>query len=251
MLTGARGNEGISWTGNIFSQPLTTQLRVLGGKRWLRQSLRRHIPRQGGRSFRRYRIAKQWQSTAVNPSLVARLDLIARYLDEEDERNAGSHLVQRSYSRYLGATHQGASQAEMGVAAGIEMRDPTGDPRVLGFCYSVPERIFRDPVTGSDRWLIREAMQGRLPDAVRLNRRRGRQAADLVPRLRNSAAAVETALAEIERGPASACVNADALRHAWQKVRAEDTPEAFLLAVSVLARGIMAGLFVNGFGTQW
>jgi asparagine synthase (glutamine-hydrolysing) len=251
MLTGARGNEGISWTGNIFSQPLTTQLRVLGGKHWLRQSLRRNIPGRSGRTFRRYRTAKQWQATAVNPDLVGRLDLIARYLDEQDERNAESHLIQRTYGRYLGATHQGASQAEMGAAAGIEMRDPTGDPRILAFCYSVPERIFRDPVTGSDRWLIREAMQGRLPDAVRLNRRRGRQAADLVPRLRNSAAAVETALAEIERGPASAFVSVAALRRAWKRVRIEDTPDAFLLSVSVLTRGIMAGLFVNGFGTQW
>ena len=61
----------------------------------------------------------------------------------------------------------------------------------------MPDRIFVDSQSGLDRWLIREAMAGTLPDDVRLNRQRGLQAADLVPRLRASAAEVETALAEV------------------------------------------------------
>jgi asparagine synthase (glutamine-hydrolysing) len=139
----------------------------------------------------------------------------------------------------------------MGAAAGLEIRDPTADARVLSFCCSVPDTVFMDPQTGLDRWLIREAMKRRLPDSVRLNRRRGRQAADLVPRLRQSAAEVESALAEVESGPAAEYVSVPAMRAAWHRVRTEDTPEAFQLAVTVLTRGIMAGFFVNGFGRKW
>jgi asparagine synthase (glutamine-hydrolysing) len=83
---------------------------------------------------------------------------------------------------------------------------------------------------------------------VRLNRRRGRQAADLVPRLRTSADEVERALTEIENGPGAEYVSVPAMRAVWRRVGAEDSPHTLKLAVTVLTRGIMAGLFVNGFG---
>jgi asparagine synthase (glutamine-hydrolysing) len=150
-----------------------------------------------------------------------------------------------------GESFSGAAQAELGAATGLEIRDPTVDTRVLTFCFSVPDRIFIDPQTRLDRWLIREAMKDRLPDIVRLNRRRGLQAADLVPRLRNSAEELERALGEIEGGPAAEYVCIPAMRAAWDTVRTGESPAAHRLAVCVLTRGIMAGLFVNGFGTRW
>jgi asparagine synthase (glutamine-hydrolysing) len=117
--------------------------------------------------------------------------------------------------------------------------------RVIQFVLSVPDRIFIDPATGSDRWLIREAMKGRLPDEVRLNRLRGRQAGDLVPRLRATGAEVETALDELDGGPAAGYVDVPYMREVWTMIQREDTPDAFRKAVSVLTRGIMGGLHVN------
>jgi asparagine synthase (glutamine-hydrolysing) len=35
------------------------------------------------------------------------------------------------------------------------------------------------------------------------------------------------------------------MRDVWRMIQREDTPEAFSKAVTVLTRGIMAGLFVN------
>ena len=104
-----------------------------------------------------------------------------------------------------------------------------------------------DPESGLDRLLIRAAMKDRLPDEVRLNRRRGRQAGDLVPRLRASSDEVETALEELARGPAAAYVDVPHIRDVWKMIQAEDTPEAFRSSVTVLTRGIMAGMFVNEF----
>ena len=115
------------------------------------------------------------------------------------------------------------------------------------FTLSVPDHIFIDPETGMDRWLIREAMKDRLPDAVRLNRQRGRQAGDLVPRLRACANEVETALDEIARGPAAEYVDVTYMREVWQMIQTQDTPQAFFKSITVLTRGIMAGLWVNGF----
>jgi len=248
LLTGNRGNEGISWTGNFSSQPRSVQIRGLGWRRWLRATIRRRVQSP----LHRYRVKQQqWRNTAIHPDFANRLDLTNRYLADQEAITARQGLRNRSFVPNPGAIIEGASQAEMGAACGFEIRDPTADARVLAFCYSVPDRIFIDPESGLDRWLIREAMKGRLPESVRMNRRRGRQAADLVPRLRNSAAAVEGALAEIEGGPAAEYVSVPAMREVWEKVRREDTHEAFRLAASLLTIGIMAGLFVNGFGTEW
>jgi asparagine synthase (glutamine-hydrolysing) len=90
-------------------------------------------------------------------------------------------------------------------------------------------------------------MKGRLPDEVRLNRRRGRQAGDLVPRLRASAAEVDNALEELACGPATEYVDVPYMRQVWQMIQTQDTPEVFHKAVTVLTRGVMAGLFVNRF----
>jgi len=111
----------------------------------------------------------------------------------------------------------------------------------------VPDHIFIDPKTRVNRWLIREAMKGRLPEEVRLNRKRGRQSGDLVPRLRASAGEVESSLNELEHGPAAIYVDVDYMRKVWRMIQTEDTVEAFLKSITILTRGIMAGLFVNKF----
>ena len=141
----------------------------------------------------------------------------------------------------------GSFYAELSLAHGVEMRDPTADARVLAFTFSVPDHIFIDPTSVTDRWLIRETMKGRLPDEVRLNTRRGRQAADLVPRLRASALEVEHTLDEIANGPASEYLNIAHMRDTWLYIQQNNTPDAYNKAVSILTRGIMAGLFVNRF----
>ena len=252
LLTGQAGNNGISWPGRVFSQPVPVQIRILGWRRWLRQSARWHMPRRMWQPLRRWKVKRRsWSDTAISPAFARRLDLMTRYLDDLD-----GQPVQPLWERFLGASpggasFLGASQAESAAAFGLEIRDPTADARVLKFCFSVPDKIFIDPESGVDRWLIREAMKNRLPESVRMNRHRGRQAGDLVPRLRSSASAVESALAEIERGPGAEYVSVPAMRDAWAKIRIEDTPGSFALASAVLARGIMAGFFVNGFGTEW
>ncbi|MFN0182028.1 MAG: asparagine synthetase B family protein [Gemmatimonadales bacterium] len=59
---------------------------------------------------------------------------------------------------------------------GVDTRDPTADPRVVGYTLSVPpQQLLRGGMT---RALIRRAMDGYLPDQVRLRRTRGAQSGD-------------------------------------------------------------------------
>lgn len=254
LLTGQMGNAGGSWTGELASQPLAFQLRKLGWHKWASESvnrtglwLRPTMP-PGVLAARRRRIdLRQWcRESAIHPDLARRLNLPERRWS--DSEGAGLRTPrQRRYDILMpGRSHGGALHAELGAAYGLDVRDPTGDARVLTFALSVPDHIFMDPGTGLDRWLIREAMKDRLPDQVRLNRKRGRQAGDLVPRLRACAAEVDCALDEMRRGPAAEYVDVPFMQETWGVIQTQDTPEAFSKAFVILTRGIMAGLFVNG-----
>ena len=256
ILTGAAGNPGISWTGDIFSQSLGVQLYNLGWRGW--------VTAQGGKTknriiradpfgivtaLKRNRMEKRewWRKSAIHPDFAHRMRLLDHLLSTPSERPRITPREQRLGIIQPGKLCSGAIMANIGATHGLEFRDPTADARVLAFTLSVPDQVFMDPASGLDRWLIREAMKGRLPDEVRLNRRRGRQSGDLVLRLRSCADEVETALNELATGPSAAYLDVPYMRQIWQMVKTEDTPQAFYKSIIILTRGICAGLFINGF----
>jgi len=259
LLSGMTGNPGISWTGDIFSQPWSFLLSHVARRTLAsalieraKQSMKSVLPIRWVTAWQQQRLEyKQWhRRTAIHPIFAQRIRLLERRLHDPDERLARNPMEQRTRILMPGRSINGAYETELGSAHGLEIRDPTADARVIDFAFSVPDSIFMDPKTGIDRWLIREAMKGRLPDEVRLNRNRGRQAGDIVPRLRACAAEVEGVLDELAHGPAAEYVDVDYMRQVWQVVRFEDTKEAFVVAKQILLRGIMVGLFVNSFHEQ-
>jgi asparagine synthase (glutamine-hydrolysing) len=252
LLTGQHGNTSISWRGEILCQPFPVQLRRLGWRGCLRQNVEARLPTIAARALHARRRARHWSRySAVHPRFARRIGLLERLRHAPDAYPRRGPRCVRTGILLPGESFDGAVHAELGAAAGLEIRDPTADARVQSFCFSVPETVFIDPATGLDRWLIREAMKGRLPDVVRLNRRTGLQAGDLVARLRHFPGDMEGALSEISSGPGADYVDVSRMRDVWDQIGrstdAEDTPELFRLAVSVLTRGIMAGLFVNRF----
>jgi asparagine synthase (glutamine-hydrolysing) len=259
LLTGAAGNAGISWTGDLSSQSwsflhshfewLTILKRIIG---MTKQKLKYALPTEILAGVHQKRLEQlQWhRRSAINPDFAKRIRVLEQFLHDPREQPPRNPREQRARILMLGRSATGTYTAEIGAWHGVEMRDPTADARVLEYVLAVPDHIFMDPQTGIDRWLIREAMKGRLPDEVRLNRNRGRQAADMVPRLRACAADVEEALEELRRGPAAEFVDVDHMRRVWSMIRTKDTPEANDMSKKIILRGIMAGLFVNGFYEQ-
>ena len=194
----------------------------------------------------RARRASGWLAgTALNPDLAQRLDVAGRSAEQFDQSPQYDTPLSARY-RILkpGRSLLGSLVAELGAGEAIDVRDPTSDVRVLSFCLGLPDRLYTDPASGLDRMVVRAAMAGRLPDDVRLNRRRGRQAADLVLRLRAERDVVEACLDRLENSPAAGYVSLPALRAAWANALSSDSPPALAGAASVLARGLMAGLFV-------
>jgi asparagine synthase (glutamine-hydrolysing) len=249
VLNGQMGNGGVSWIGDIYSQSLHYQLQLLGWRRWLMQQIKRTAPTKLLRAYRR----RKWQQlkwckfSAIHPDFASRLNLLELRLSDMDDLLRMTPKEQMITYFRPGRCNVGAVHAEIAAAYGLEVRDPTADVRVMAFTYSIPDHIFRDPDTMQNRWIIREAMKGYLPDEVRLNSRFGRQAADRVLRLRACATEVEAALTELAQGPAASYVDVANMCQVWEKIQKEFTPETFVQSGTIILRGIMAGLFVNHF----
>jgi len=144
------------------------------------------------------------------------------------------------------STTIGALWLESGAAYGMEVRDPTLDQRLVEFCLALPnDQYFRQ---GQDRSLIRRAMQGLLPDQVRLNQTKGLQAADIGYRVVAHGAEIEAALQRL-RGSELARQVLDlgrmeaVLTSLQQGVTRANSSDCG----TILLRGLMSGLFLLRF----
>lgn len=61
-------------------------------------------------------------------------------------------------------TYIGAMETKLGLAAGIVLRDPTRDSRMVSFCYHLPYKYFA--YQGEPRWLIRGNCKDILPPCL-------------------------------------------------------------------------------------
>lgn len=133
---------------------------------------------------------------------------------------------------------------------GIETRDPTGDQRVIEYCFSVPGSQYLHH--GVTRSLIRRAMAGRLPDQVRNRTTIGGQSSDWtewLPSLRAPFAAELDLLDHSET--AKRCLDLPRLRglvEQWPSNLGSQHRNDYLL---LLPRGIMMGRFIRWFATTY
>jgi asparagine synthase (glutamine-hydrolysing) len=131
---------------------------------------------------------------------------------------------------------------------GVDIRDPTADPRVAEFCLSLPEDQYCR--SGVSRWLIRRAMADRLPAEILTSRRNGTPAADWFARRGGARARVCDELAVLERNEtARAVLDLPRMRRLADRM---DQPPAgqeqhtFDYSL-VLQRGLMVGRFLRWF----
>jgi len=198
MLCGDMGNIGMSNDG----RGLLAELVVKG--RWLR--LLREIGSSGHRwrhMLRHYTVApflptsffckyKQWsrganppwyEYSAVNPDFAFRSGIVDRaareYLPFDVPRRRDSKLTR--INEFHNFCETADWYAKVRATFGIDTRTPAFDRRLIEFCIGVPNDQYRR--NGNERWLIKRAMQGRLPQLVLSNAKNGDQAADWFRRL--------------------------------------------------------------------
>lgn len=252
MLTGEMGNLTISYEGwGVFTELLLTGrwLRLFSeigssGYRWRRHFRQQMVgPLIPAPLFRRY---KQWRRggnppwydySLIRPEFAAGSGVIDRAargtmpFDAPRTRNwrLGRIKALRGYCE--------AADIFAKIRAGfrLDIRAPACDRRIVEFCIGIPEdQYLRE---GRDRWLIRRAMDGRLPSIVRNQKKSGAQAADWFPRLTRAQNHIAEEVQRLAENPEVASIldmpRLKAILGSWpDRQPAEYTPaESHLLAV--------------------
>jgi asparagine synthase (glutamine-hydrolysing) len=147
-------------------------------------------------------------------------------------------MIIRPGQEIVGSIWQG-----LGAGADLELRDPAYDRRIIELCLAIPDdQYHRD---GRDRWLIRRAMHGYLPEELLWEQRRGLQAADLGHRLRASRSEVRDLLGELDRCEAArAVLDLERMRRAARSLDGKVEAGQRVDHEQVLMRGLGAGLFL-------
>lgn len=83
----------------------------------------------------------------------------------------------------------------------VQKLDPTADIRIIEHCLAIPNQFFFNEKK-EGRQVIRKMMEGRLPDKVLFEQRRGHQAADIFSRFVSEIDRVESYYQRFEKNPA-------------------------------------------------
>jgi asparagine synthase (glutamine-hydrolysing) len=190
ILTGGAGNATISW-----GSSLPYMLSLYRSGRWLRLFRECWSVARPQRSPLRalYRLSRQLMFKSeerpfkihalspINPDFAGRTAVAERVRDDPSKL-LDSYEARQDLLSPADFSHMGVIDTKLGLAHQMAWRDPTMDRRVIEFCLSVPEGQYVRG--GRERYLIRRAMAGIIPDKVRLNETvRGAQAADWAQRL--------------------------------------------------------------------
>ena len=246
LLTGQGGNATISWTGAPELGSLPKRMQHQGWKTGIKSIL----PAPLLRAIQLMRLHQiSWQGTAINPAFANRLELAKQWIEVESNRHEVPYRWRTPIDKRMSIIKPGRSLAcslwdEMGAAFGLEVRDPTFDKRVMAYTLSIPDHHFVGQ-NGLDRRIIREAMAGVLPDGVRLNPMRGRQAADIGFRLRDSADEVAVVLKSLTNSQAADYLDLNKMQNTFTNVIHDINRKHTKFAGTVLMRGLEAGLFLE------
>ena len=191
MLTGQKGNMTLSWEG---PEALADWLRhgrwikfyrrlsALAGYRrvslgwYLKQAVKTALPDLVWSGYRQLRhvanlsvIAK---SSGINPEFAKSQRVFERAKDPGLQRTPANGRAAR-WKLLAGMDFPGDLCTGYRALFGVELRDPTGDRRLIEFCLAIPQEQFLG--TDEPRWLVKRALKDQLPASVLHSELRGEQ----------------------------------------------------------------------------
>jgi asparagine synthase (glutamine-hydrolysing) len=216
MLCGEMGNDTMSYNGRTLLAELVQRGRFLrllreiasSGRRW-RHMLRHHtiapfIPRAIFHWYKRWSRTGNppwYEHAAIRPDFAARSGIVDRAAREYLPFDTPLHRSGRKLR--INDLHNFCETADwfakLRAEFGIDTRAPAFDRRLFELCIGIPEDQYLRK--GCQRWLIKRAMQGRLPDPVLSNTRTGAQAADWFGRLRREQKQITAELKRLTDNP--------------------------------------------------
>jgi asparagine synthase (glutamine-hydrolysing) len=266
MLTGQLGNGGVSWSGgrdyifNLFARNqwqkglgALTAWKKHQGCSWF-QALKIQLLRP-----MLYPLWSAYQQLLLSSP---QNDFPVSFISEDFIRRLGMEKTIKVRNPFLGHAKQmdplterfltiirngtmvGPLWQAFGAFYNMEVRDPTADVRLIEYCMGVP--VEQDTFNGGERMLIRRAMAGIVPDAVRWNTLRGKQAADIIFRLIDQRADVDRQIARFGSIPAiNKYISVVAIKHIWNTLCSVSSPRTSSVAVQAFLQVMNVGYFLD------
>lgn len=255
LLVGTGGNLSISYAGSERLGELLAAGRLSAFAREC-AAARRHgmrarallgmaahqlLPRALIKALGPFRNRQHHPATAgvLNPGTPGGAQIIARHGRFDDPDSARSA---ESRAHMLRRVDPGTYNKGLLLRWNIDLRDPTVDRRLFEFCLQVPlAHYFRG---GVSRALVRTALEGRVPDTVRLETLRGLQSPHWLDMIFAARGEAGRMLDRISRAPLARKLidipKMQGLLSAWPDAGAGPPP----IYRSGLIRGLAAGEFI-------
>ncbi|MBN2068005.1 MAG: hypothetical protein JW739_00035 [Opitutales bacterium] len=252
MLQADFGNSNISWTVPEYLLPMPILRDRVGllkavKKKYIRAILYGNNPL--GKAYKGVVGRKsRWQNRSyLTSQFCDKLKLEERLKASDFPSNSLYHFTDPIACRnliYEVNAMRLLISGHMGLFCGMEVRDPCTDIRVIEAFTKIPHELF---LQDQNRWLVRDMMQGRLPESVRLNPGRGRQSSDVGARIFAQRKDVEARITAMMGRDVERYIDVTRLENAWQQCMAQDTTENTfdLIQVFTLMRYISAGSLVD------
>lgn len=180
ILEGQHGNHTISWPPLLPISSNTPSVFIQGNTDFLTR-LKRALPadilvkllkaKHFFRESHNYPFLNMHNFSSILSEIKAERDINHYFIRTHTLKESQIEVLR------LGQSITGAQLAEIGMAFGIEVRDPTCDKRIIEFCLSLPDKYYVND--GKTRLLIKNSFKGLLPETLLNNQKRGRQSADI------------------------------------------------------------------------
>lgn len=251
LLSGQAGNIVVSWSGgriNLWDLLLKQEWGQVSGylRSAGRQGWQHLLKLLAGDMLRYLHPARDYPPVRFMPGLtrIAHPDLCMRWqrtFETDTKSQSGTFTNHRHFRDHMYpmlATTHSFGQLAAG-AYGITLTDPTADQSVVEWCLQIPDTEYRSPM--QNRLLIRNAMQGIIPESTRTTQLRGLQPADLGYRYSRYHESVDSILDLMQTSPAAThYLNLKAIKQTWQGAQTTKQPDKNLFDFH---QGLQAGLF--------
>ncbi len=255
LLTGQRGNMGVSFAGlENHSKGITDFINNLGYYKLYNEKIsgkavaKLIVPELILNIIRKYRQNPQpsrsenWHNfSAINPAFAEKLGIAdCQPFSKETLKNINlQHTMYENSLSGIGADILPA----MNEKYGVNCLDPTYDKELVDFCFGIPDEQHQR--YGMARFLIRRAFNEKMPKEILWNTNRGRQAADISFRVRDEYKRVKHILEVLKKSPSgNEILDIAKMEAVLERTQTELSTKIQRDTGSVLLRGLMAGLFL-------
>lgn len=222
LLTGEGGNGSISFAGTDYLLPFNMASLALHPYQFLRTQIAKRIAKKYFNKYLNKRrdvadsLKKYVSNIFLNPTILEAYQIEEDIAKNDKEIHRHISNIQEIKELFIDFYYlRSLRGAVCGHYYGFEMRDPCTDVDLMEYLFSIPNEGFFDHHY-NNRMLVKRMMNGKIPDKVLFEKRKGLQSADIAYRVKaQSDEITETIQTVSQSAAANHYINTKELTETW------------------------------------